>query len=534
MHPTLIGKICLIGAVVVPLVAVAVSVVDDGLSCRRRAARLGWVSAAAAIVATIMVALNGPYSVTLNGGNGSPVFGLLANQLTVTLLVLVCVVGALVQSFAVRYLQADQVAKRFFAATNAVVASMAIVCTSATALVLVAAWVTAGLAFVAATGYRSDLPGVRASARLTLKMFTLGDTALVIAMILIWMQAGNVSLLHPALAASVTGRLSKLSTVIALLVVIAALTRSAQGVLGRWMPGTVSAPTPVSALLHAGVVNGGGILLIRFSALSSNSVLAMSAAFAVAILTAIVATTIMSRKADVKGSLAFSTMGQMGFMLAECTVGAYIAALLHLIGHAMYKATMFFGSGSQIPRAGRAPAPPVKRVSTPIRLAATVITAAGSLAVMVIVPRVLSHHGEFIIMAFVAATVAAICWSWWGLCPATPRTIIFWTIGMLGAGGLYGLVAGLLGNWMMPALPSVGSGVLSPWWLLSVALAGIAIAGIDQVPAARNWLQALLIDIGTPSTSIMIGGERGRIRGGQDSLPEYSYETSSTWSGNAA
>ena len=531
---TLIGQICLAGAVTAPLAAAAISLTGSGLAGCRKASRLGWASAAAAVIATIVVALNGPYTLTLNAIHGNPVFGLIANQLTVTLLLLVCVVGALVQSFAGRYLQTDRSAPKFFAATNAVVASMAIVCTSATVALLVAAWVAAGLAFVVATGYRSELPGVRASARLTLKMFALGDTALVVALILIWIQAGNVSLLHPVLTASVASRLGKLSTVIALLVVTAALTRSAQGLLGRWMPATVSAPTPVSALLHAGVVNGGGILLLRLSALSSNSILAMSVAFTIAILTAIVATTVMSRKADVKGSLAFSTMGQMGFMLAECTAGAYIAALLHLIGHAMYKATMFFSSGSQVSRAGQAPATPAKKVSTPVRIAATTATATATLIIMVMVPGILTHHGEIILLAFVAATVAAACWSWWELCPVTPRTTIFWTIAMLGAGGLYGLAAGMLGNWIAPALPSAGSGVLSPWWLLSIVAASLAIAGVNQIPAVRNWLQALLIDIGTPSTSITGGGNQIGITGNRENLPEYVYETSGTWSGNAA
>ncbi len=536
MHSTLIpiGQISLVGAVILPLAAAAVSLAGNSLSGCRKAARLGWTSAAAATLATIMVALNGPFVAAVNGKHGNPILGLVANQLTVTLLVLVCVVGALVQSFSVRYLQADKSAPRFFAVTNIVIASMAIVCTSATAALLVAAWVTAGLAFVMATGYRSDLPGVRSSARLTLKMFVIGDTALVVALILIWTQAGNVSLLHSALSASAGSRLDKLSTVIALLIVIAALTRSAQGLLGRWMPGTVSAPTPVSALLHAGVVNGGGILLLRLSSLSSNSILAMSVAFAIAILTAVVATTVMSRKADVKGSLAFSTMGQMGFMLAECTVGAYIAALLHLIGHAMYKATMFFGSGSQVYRSGQTPATPAKKVSIPLRLAATLVTVAATVAIMVMAPGILTHHGEIILLAFVAATVAATCWSWWSLCPATPRTTILWTAAMLLAGGLYGLAVSALGGWMAPALPSAGSGVLSPWWLLSIAAASLAIAGINQIPVVRNWLQALLIDIGATSANIADGKKLIGIANSGEDLSGDFYEASGTWSGNAA
>ena len=139
---------------------------------------------------------------------------------------------------------------------------------------------------------------------------------------------------------------------VALLVVVAALARCAQGPFGPWLPGTVAAPTPVSALLHAGFVNGGGILLIRTGAIASSSSVALVVAFAVAAATAVVATAIMAQRSDVKSELAYSTMGQMGFMVAECAVGAFGAGLVHLIGHALYKATLFLGSGAQMPRPG--------------------------------------------------------------------------------------------------------------------------------------------------------------------------------------
>ena len=133
---------------------------------------------------------------------------------------------------------------------------------------------------------------------------------------------------------------------------VAALARCAQGPFGPWLPGTVAAPTPVSALLHAGFVNGGGILLIRTGAIASSSAVAMVVAFAVAAATAVVATAIMAQRSDVKSELAYSTMGQMGFMVAECAVGAFGAGVVHLIGHALYKATLFLGSGAQMPRPG--------------------------------------------------------------------------------------------------------------------------------------------------------------------------------------
>ena len=324
-----------------------------------------------------------------------------------------------------------------------------------------------------------------------------------------------------------------MSTVVALLVVIAALTRSAQGPLGRWLPSTVSAPTPASALLHAGVVNGGGILLIRLSQLTGNSALAMVAAFAVAGTTATVATALMTRKADVKGALAFSTIGQMGFMIAECTVGAYLAAVVHLIGHAMYKATLFFESSSQIPRAGQVPIAPVTAMSTLARVAATVATAATTVAIMVIIPGVLTHRGGIFLLIFTATTIVAAAWSWWGRRPASTRLTGLWTVTLLGAGTLYGLVLGSLGRWIAPALPTVGAETLSPWWLLGLAVAGLTVAGLARVPGAQRRLVAILVDGGAPIW-LPRSGNNPKGRSDRASSPSYAPEVATSWAENVA
>ncbi|MHB1713131.1 MAG: proton-conducting transporter transmembrane domain-containing protein [Acidimicrobiales bacterium] len=533
---SVLGELFLVGAVLAPLAGAVVSL-SGGRPPQRRcrtAAGLGWVSALLAIAAAASVALGGPFGATLGAAYGRPVLGLWADQLTVTLLVLVCAVGAVVQSFSVRYLQADRAAPRFFATANVVVAAMAVVCTSVTAPVLVAAWVVAGVGFVTVVGCRPDLPGVRESARRTFGMFALGDLALVAALVVIWVRAGNVDLVSAGALRGAAAHLGGLSSTVALLVVAAALTRSAQGPLGRWLPGTVSAPTPASALLHAGVVNGGGILLVRLGALTGDSALAMVAAFTVAAFTAAVASAVMTHKGDVKGALVFSTMGQMGFMLAECAVGAYLAAVVHLVGHGMYKATLFFGSGSQVPRTGQAPAVPVAAMSMPARTAATAATAAATTAAMVAVPGVLYHRGGAVLLVFTAATAAAAGWSWWGRRPPSARLTALWGATMLGSGALYGLVLGGLGRWIGPALPVVGAGTLSPWWLLGVAGVGLALAGLIRVPGARRWLVAVLIDAGAPPVVVPMRGSRSGGCGAWPGLPGQVPQVADAWAESVA
>ncbi len=528
------GELCLAGAVLAPLTGAAVSAAArraPGWRCRA-ATGFAWLSALSALVAAASVALHGPFVVAVDGAYGRPVLGLWANQLTVTLTVLVCAVGAVVQSFALRYLQGDRTAPRFSAAASVVVAAMAVVCTSATVTVLVGAWVVAGAAFVVVLGCRPDLPGVRAATRRALSMLAAGDLALLAALVLVWVRAGNVDLVSPGVLRDAAGQLGGLTTLVALLVVVAALTRSAQGPFGRWLPGTVSAPTPASALLHAGVVNGGGILLVRLGVLTGGSTLAMVGAFVVAGLTTTAAAALVTHKPDVKGTLVFSTMSQMGFMVAECTVGAYLAAILHLIGHGLYKATLFFGSGSQVPRDGQAPAVPATAALPLVRAAATVATTAATVGAMTAIPGMLAHRGAAVLLVFAAATAASASWSWSGRHPASVRWAASWAAALLVAGALYGLVLGGLGRWIAPAIPGAGAGMLSPWWLAAVAAAGIAVAGSTRLPSARRRLTAMLVDAGAPPVELVTGGARGAHRGAR--APGSAVELAASWKERAA
>ena len=530
------GEVCLVGAVVAPLLGAAASVAGGRVPGRAQgaAAGLGWVSALLALATAVWVALRGPLVVAVHVGHGQVLIGLWANQLTVVLMVLVCVVGAVVQSFSLRYLQGDPTARRFIATANVVVASMAVVCTSATVTVLVVAWVAAGAAFLVVLGCRLDLPGVRAATWRAWRMFAVGDLALVTAAILVWVRDGNVDLVSTGALREATAHLGGLTTVIALLVAMAALTRSAQGLFGRWLPGTVSAPTPTSALLHAGVVNGGGVLLVRLGVLAGGSLLAMVGIFAVAGLTATVATVVMTHKADVKGTLVYSTMGQMGFMIAECAVGAYLAAIVHLIGHALYKATLFFGSGSQVPRAGHAPVANHIVVPTLVRTTATVATTVLTVGVMAAIPGVLAHRGAVVLLVFAAVTVGSASWSWWGRPPASARWMVSWVVALLAVGTLYGLVLAALGRWVAPALPAAGAGTLSPWWLVAVAGAGIVAAGLTRLPTVKRRLIAILVNAAAAPVTLDAQGERGRGRGVGVVVAGCTPKLASSWKESAA
>lgn len=131
-----------------------------------------------------------------------------------------------------------------------------------------------------------------------------------------------------------------------ILIVLGAMTKSAQFPFHYWLPNTMETPTPVSAIMHAGIINGGGYLVIRMSPLLSTAPLALSILAIVGGFTAFWATIVMFTQSNVKRNLAYSTIAQMGFMMLQCGLGAFSIAVVHIIGHAFYKAYAFLASGT--------------------------------------------------------------------------------------------------------------------------------------------------------------------------------------------
>ena len=496
---TMIGRWLLLGALAAPLLSLGAM---TWLRARpstgaRVSAALQWVGAVMAALLTTVVAIHGTVAVSI-GSSGGVVFGLTANRLTVVLIVLVVGIGAVVQSFSVRYLRSDLHAARFVAGTGALVASMIVVAASSTLLGLLVGWVVASASFLVIVGYRPDLPGVRASARRMAVAFLVGDGALVVATLIIAQRVGNVALVdsNGAALSHVADRLGGTGSIVALLIVVSALARSAQGPFGFWLPGTVAAPTPVSALLHAGFVNAGGILLIRTGAIASSSAIAMVVAFVVAAATAVGATAVMAQRSDVKSELAYSTMGQMGFMVAECAVGAFGAGLVHLFGHALYKATLFLGSGGQMHRPGQVAPVVDKRVT----LGRSLLVAAAALASLgaVLAASGLSGHGASgPLTLFVAVTAGVGAWSL-GTRHHPGRGLLSVSL-IVAASALYGFVAAGFFAWVSPDLPAVGSAVLTPWLLLAIAAGGVTTALLLHAPAVGPRLRIALIGFGAPA-----------------------------------
>jgi NAD(P)H-quinone oxidoreductase subunit 5 len=132
------------------------------------------------------------------------------------------------------------------------------------------------------------------------------------------------------------------------LLAVGVLLKSAQLPFHGWILEVMEAPTPVSALLHAGIVNIGGFVMIRLGPLMARATIAQDLLLTVGLITAILASIVMTTRASVKVVLAWSTIAQMGFMLVQCGLGAYHLALLHLLAHSIYKAHAFLSTGSVV------------------------------------------------------------------------------------------------------------------------------------------------------------------------------------------
>ena len=235
----------------------------------------------------------------------------------------------------------------------------------------------------------------------------IGDAALLAALVISWSGAGTTSLraLGPALAEP---GMAGSGVAIALLVAIAAIARSAQFPLHGWLPDTVGSPTPVSALMHAGLVNAGGILLVRFAPILLGQpwvLVLLAAAGSVTIARGAIG---LWNEPTAKRRLAFSTMAQMGFMTAQCGMGAFGAALLHIVAHGATKAHWFLRAGDLT--AARTPRP---TIDVRGRVAATVAgVALGAaflaLAVPMLAPALIGSPGELALLAIVALAAGPI------------------------------------------------------------------------------------------------------------------------------
>ncbi len=266
------------------------------------------------------------------------------DPVSVTMALLVAFVGWVVVRYARRYLDGEAREGTFHGLTLAAIAAVLVLVQAASLPVMIAAFVVTGLILRELLLFYPERVEARRAAAKFIRVWGAGDLALIAAAALFWLGLGTVDL-----AALNAAAVLPLSAQVGIgLVVLAAVLKCASFPVHGWLTEVMEAPTPVSALLHAGIINAGGILLIALSGLVQSSPGAMAALVIIGGFTALFGALVMLTQSAVKTALAWSTVAQMGFMLLQCGLGLWALALLHIVAHSLYKAHAFLSSGGAV------------------------------------------------------------------------------------------------------------------------------------------------------------------------------------------
>lgn len=297
----------------------------------------------------LFVAIVGPTTSPLLGAGGIGL-SVRLDPLSAVMFGLVALLGLIVIRYSANYLHGDPRHSEFLRRLVLALASVQTLVLAGNVAHLAFAWVATSVSLFRLLVFYGDRPRAALAARKKLAVVVVRDACLIGAVTMMAISFGSTDIGTIIRRASEGSTPPRWIALVTGLLVIAAILKSAQLPFHGWLPDVVETPTPVSALLHAGIINAGGFLIVRFADVM---VLAPSSLLSLAIvgaLTAAFASAVMLTQATTKGALAYSTIGQMGFMLFECGLGAFSLAILHIVAHSLYKAHAFLSSSHVVRR----------------------------------------------------------------------------------------------------------------------------------------------------------------------------------------
>ena len=273
--------------------------------------------------------------------------GFFVDNLTACLLIVVTTIGLLVHVYSIGYMRHDSGYWRFFAYLNLFMFSMLLLVLASNFLVVFVAWELVGLSSYLLIGFWYKKRSAGLAAKKAFIVNRVGDVGFALGIMLIFVSLQTLDIqdvIHRV------GTLPQTTVVfISLLIFAGAMGKSAQFPLHVWLPDAMEGPTPVSALIHAAtMVNAGVYLIARSNPIFAQAPEVMVVVAAIGIFTAILAASIAMTQTDIKRVLAYSTLSQLGYMFAALGVGAWTAAIFHLMAHGFFKGLLFLGSGSVI------------------------------------------------------------------------------------------------------------------------------------------------------------------------------------------
>ncbi|MBO6756581.1 MAG: oxidoreductase [Roseibium sp.] len=446
----------------------------------RRPASLLRLSELGALGALAVALATGGMLIALGAGT-SPVFGfgLMIDSISITMMVPVAFIGWVVLRYSATYLDGEDRHGAFMGWMAAALAAVLLLVTAGTLLQLVLAWIATGYVLHKLLLFYPGRVGAQRAARKKALISRAGDGALIIAAGLLAFGYGTQDI-SAILAAAKSGSAPAEAIWAAGFLALAALLKSAQVPVHGWLTEVMEAPTPVSALLHAGVINAGGFLLIRFADVMLLAPGVLAVLVMVGGFTALFGGLVMLTQSAVKTSLAWSTIAQMGFMIFQCGLALFPFALLHILAHSLYKAHAFLASGTAVDAVSEAKRP--GPVAIP-RAGAITKAFAVALAVFAVIGFSFGFDGKSpqaialgaILIFGVAYLIAQ------GLADTAPRALTLRTGVLALAASVSYFALQTAVQWLtagtLPATPAPGA---LEWALIVLAVASFGIVAVAQ------------------------------------------------------
>ena len=296
----------------------------------------------------------------LSFGGATIEMGLLVDPLTAVMLVVVTSISLLIQIYSVGYMRGDPGFARYFAYMSLFTASMLGLTLSSNIIQLYAFWELVGVSSYLLIGFWHERPSAAAAAKKAFIITRIGDVGFLIAILYLFIKADDFAAMGlnafhipdiwqaaQPLAAGGAILAGASLTWMALGIFAGAAGKSGQFPLHAWLPDAMEGPTPVSALIHAATMVAAGVFLVaRFYPVFQQSDAAMAVVALVGAFTALMAATMGLVMNDIKRVMAYSTVSQLGYMMAALGMGAFAPAIFHLATHAIFKALLFLGAGS--------------------------------------------------------------------------------------------------------------------------------------------------------------------------------------------
>lgn len=380
---------------------------------------------------------------TLNSVTNLFNFDLLAILMTV----LIVFVSLTVATFAMRYIKGDTKYSKFFLLIGLLVSSLIFMVSADNLVVFLLAWGCCNATLVLLMINKSTWRAAKASGILAAKMYFIGFAFIASGFFLLYSITGQSSIqLINNYDFNNHNENSPFIICALLFLLVGAMIQSAIWPFHKWLISSLNSPTPVSAIMHAGLVNGGGFLLIRFAPLYLDYPIILTIIFAIGLSTAIIGTLFKLVQNDIKRMLACSTMAQMGFMMAQIGLGLFSAALAHLCYHGLFKAYLFLTSGGAAQEKRVVLDYPPSKISFCCALLCGIV---GSYSFAWVGNKAWISYDTNLLIVFIAFVASSQC----ALSILARNSIKILPLAMIAAiivGGVYGLSIHLIESFMLP------------------------------------------------------------------------------------